>query len=201
MRRLVKRGMTVSLILAFLAALVACSNGNNKEGSPSGTSSDSPGIAGASWQQGTPGSGGQALPVTQKLAEYTFMARELGGVPFRDSFVVLPELEKRTNVKLNLNKVPESNYNDKLSVVLASGAMPDLIAGVNLNVANRLAEMGLHAAARSDRAHRELRDLVVERDQAFDDHLALRHASAAPRVCPGGFQGIGAPHQRLSLAG
>jgi putative aldouronate transport system substrate-binding protein len=138
MNKLIRKSIALSLILALVVALAACSGNNNKEGAVS-----SPDGPTGEWQHTVPGSGGQALPVTQQLKEYTFMARELGGVPFKDSFVVIPELEKRTNVKLNLIKVPESNYNDKLNVVMASGDMPDLIAGVNINVANEFGPKGL----------------------------------------------------------
>ncbi|MFB9275667.1 extracellular solute-binding protein [Cohnella cellulosilytica] len=146
MKKLHKKGAALTLALALLTALLAaCSGGNNaKSGNEGGGSASSPAAsASEEWQKTAPGSGGQALPVTQQLKEYTFMARELGGVPFKDSFVVLPELERRTNVKLNLIKVPESNYGDKLNVVMASGELPDLIAGVNINVANEFGPKGL----------------------------------------------------------
>lgn len=41
--------------------------------------------------------------------------------------VVLKEIEKRTNTVLKLNWVPINNYDEKASVTLASGDMPDLM--------------------------------------------------------------------------
>jgi len=96
-----------------------------------------------SWRKTTPGSGGIALPIVQTPVEYTFMTSEQGTAPIKDSFVVIPEITKKTNVKFNLIKVPESNYKEKLNVVLASGDIPDFIAGVDVKTANNLGPKGL----------------------------------------------------------
>lgn len=124
------------------SALAACSG--EKAGRPNGqeAGASAPGQA-ADWQKTAPGSGGIALPVVRTPVEYSFMAQEDAGMPFRNTFVVVPGIEKRTNVKFNLNKVPQTNYKDKLNVVLASGEIPDVMAGVDVSVANSLGPKGL----------------------------------------------------------
>ncbi len=137
-----RAGCRVSV--AVVAAAVCCLLTVSAEGGKEQAAQPIPSKAGSeSWQKATEGSGGIALPVVQAPVEYTFMAAEDAVMPFRDSFVVLPELEKRTNVRFKLIKVPDSNYKDKLNVVLASGDLPDFIGGVNVATANSLGPKGL----------------------------------------------------------
>ena len=89
------------------------------------------------------GSGGITLPVTQETITYTYMAPENPSSPVTDEFVVIPEIEKRTNLKFDMTWVPESNYSDKLSVVLSSGEIPDYIGNVSVSVANNYGPKGL----------------------------------------------------------
>jgi len=90
-----------------------------------------------------PGSGGITLPIVDETVTYTFMTSEQTTMPFLDSFVVLDELEKRTNVHLDTMLVADSNYKEKLSVTLASGSLPDFIAGVSVSTANTYGPQGM----------------------------------------------------------
>ncbi|MBU3113340.1 extracellular solute-binding protein [Clostridium lacusfryxellense] len=49
---------------------------------------------------------------------------EVGPIP--NDNVIVKEFEKRTNTKLDITWVPGTNYNEKLSVTLASGDIPDM---------------------------------------------------------------------------
>jgi putative aldouronate transport system substrate-binding protein len=148
MNRFSKR-VTALLLIATLVfvSIIGCSNNkaeqdqNTKNNTSNNTAANT--AEADNWQQATAGSGGQALPVTKESVEYSFMTLEFGNTPIRSSFVVVPEVERRTNVKFDLQKVPESNYKDKLNVVLASGDIPDLVAGVSLSVANEFGPKGL----------------------------------------------------------
>jgi hypothetical protein len=83
------------------------------------------------------------------------------------------------------------------------------VVAADLHVADRLAEV--RAAARVARAHGEQRDLVVEVDEALDDHAPLGDAAAGHRVVPGRATSAGpsillwplprAAHHRLDDAG
>ena len=59
------------------------------------------------------------------------------------------------------------------------------IVAADLDVADRLAEVRLDCAVGAERAHGQQRDLVVEVDEAFDDHAAVADAAAGHRVVPG----------------
>jgi putative aldouronate transport system substrate-binding protein len=93
--------------LVFTIMLTACSSG-------------SAGTAGT-----TPGTSKDANePPTEISMINTYYSLE---PPDKDN-VVLKEIEKRTNTKLNITWVSSNNYNDRVSVVLASGDIPDLLA-------------------------------------------------------------------------
>jgi hypothetical protein len=75
----------------------------------------------------------------------------------------------------------------------------DVIA-VHLDVADRLAEEGLHGSGGADGSHRELGDFVVEVDEALDDDAPGAYPSRGLRIVPGLLHvGLG-PDQRLALA-
>ncbi len=59
----------------------------------------------------------------------------------------------------------------------------DVIAGL-LQMADRLAEMRLDVAVGTAGTHGQQRDLVVEIDEAFDDHAAVADSPARHRVFP-----------------
>jgi len=52
---------------------------------------------------------------------------EGGGTPYQEDWAVIKEIEKRQNVKLDLQVVPGKDYAQKKSIVLASGDIPDLL--------------------------------------------------------------------------
>ena len=70
-----------------------------------------------------------------------------------------------------------------------------------LDMADRVAEMGLDLAVRTLGAHGQLGDFVVEIDETFDDHTALGHAATGHGVVPGLLHIGGAVDLALALAG
>ena len=76
----------------------------------------------------------------------------------------------------------------------------DIIA-VHLHMADGFAEMRFDFAVRTDRAHGELGDFIIESDHALDDHPALVHAAAAGGIVPRGFHLGRVIHFGLPLAG
>ena len=67
-------------------------------------------------------------------------------------------------------------------------------------MADGIAEIGLHRAARIAGAHGELGDLVVEIDETLDDHPALIHPPAGGGIVPGGLHVVRPLEQRLALS-
>jgi hypothetical protein len=74
------------------------------------------------------------------------------------------------------------------------------IVAVDLDMADRLAKRGGDAAVGRAVAHRQLRDLVVEVDEALDDHAPQADAGAGHRVVPGARQVLDAVDLALALA-
>lgn len=143
MKRYRSTPVAVSLAIVFTAvSTIGCSSDSAGTSAPSRTE-PAAAVETQNWQRTEPGAGGLALPVVREPARYSFMTQEQGSMPFRDSFVVVPEIARRTNVQFELIKVPQTNYADKLSVTLASGELPDLIAGVSVSTANQLGPKGL----------------------------------------------------------
>jgi putative aldouronate transport system substrate-binding protein len=97
----------VSLALALTGSLLAaCSSGQTA----------SPGT------DTTP-----AAPKVEAPTEISFMVPFHGTEPIDNNNLIWKEVEKRTNTKLSITFVPNSNYEEKFSVTLASGSMPDVI--------------------------------------------------------------------------
>lgn len=59
--------------------------------------------------------------------EISIMVPFFGKDPIDNTNVIWKEVEKRTNTKLNVTFVPQSNYDEKMNVTVASGSMPDII--------------------------------------------------------------------------
>lgn len=108
----------VSLLVAV--PLAACSGGGNKTGSESAN--------GAKEADG---------PVT-----LTMLYSE-GGSPFNKDWPIYKELQTRTNVKLDLQIVPESDYQSKAKIVLSSDKVPDMVTNVNQSNVLELGDTGV----------------------------------------------------------
>lgn len=74
--------------------------------------------------------GGLEFPFVDKVTTISFMVPtevlDLSNKP------IFKELEKRTNIKLDIQGVATASYADKVKIVLASGKLPDIMDGVPL---------------------------------------------------------------------
>lgn len=59
--------------------------------------------------------------------EISMLFMEPGNAPYKDDWLILQEIAKRKNVKLNLQVVPGRDYTQKRQIVFASGELPDII--------------------------------------------------------------------------
>ncbi len=64
-------------------------------------------------------------PVTLNLMVY-----EHASAPWMENPVVIQEIFEKTNIKLNLQVVPQSDYTTKLNVLLSTNQMPDIVKTV-----------------------------------------------------------------------
>lgn len=148
---MVKRVLTLLLTVSLTATLFAgC--GEKKEKEPEVSASTSTAAASTAQQtqekQDTTSqygdTGGLKLPVVDKPVTVTWMlssdALNLNDKP------IMKEIEKRTNVKLDIQAVPPANYQDKVKIILASGKLPDITEGIPEGELNTLGSQGVFVA-------------------------------------------------------
>jgi putative aldouronate transport system substrate-binding protein len=113
-----KRLLSVSaiVVLLFSALLTACNDSNTASQSPK---SETPKLSTGTDQAKTDNKE-QPLDISIMTLFYTTEP------PGKDN-VIVKEVEKRTNTKLNITWVSPNNYRDKVDVTLASGDIPDLM--------------------------------------------------------------------------
>lgn len=63
--------------------------------------------------------------------------------PYKEDWMVLREISKRTNVNLDLNVVPDSDYAEKRQILLSSGSAPDIITHTYANQVSDYATSGV----------------------------------------------------------
>ncbi|MDF2958615.1 MAG: transporter substrate-binding protein [Paenibacillus sp.] len=113
------KGVSVSLVTIMMSSgIIACSGGNNG-------ASGSAGNAGTSPQNGAaPAATGK---ISEKEREVVVTFQEHPNQPVKNMAFVQQEILKQTNIKLKFETVPNSNYNDKKKMLLATNNLPDII--------------------------------------------------------------------------
>lgn len=86
------------------------------------------GCGGDSGSSDTAQTGASLAPAaSEPPTEISILGQQLATEAIPPDNVIIKEIEKRTNTKLNINWVPNNNFSDKSKVILASGDMPDLM--------------------------------------------------------------------------
>ena len=65
--------------------------------------------------------------VSETPITFSMLYADNATYPLKKDWLVLQEIEKRTNVKLDLQVVPDSDYQEKRKILMSSGSMPDII--------------------------------------------------------------------------
>jgi len=94
---------------------------------PKSEQTPTPTVAYESWQKPSQRSGGIALPISKEPITYEMMLVDHPTNPVKDTFIFPKEIYKRTNIQLKLLPTPGDGYDQKISIALASGSIPDLI--------------------------------------------------------------------------
>ena len=103
-----KRILSATLAgLIAVSALSGCSGGGSSSSSKSASSASS----------------------SEKPLEFSYMSCINAAFAEHTNNKVLSEMQKKANVKIDFTWVPESNYDSKVSAMLASGNIPDIING------------------------------------------------------------------------
>lgn len=119
-----KKGLL--LIAASSALAIGAAGCSSSNTGSEGQSSPSPSAAPSASTAPSPTPVTSVFPLKDKASFEIFSAAhdtqpETGNEP------VFAELEKRTNVHLNLTNIPTASYNDKFKVTIASGTIPDVM--------------------------------------------------------------------------
>ncbi|MGL4372964.1 MAG: extracellular solute-binding protein, partial [Turicibacter sp.] len=115
--------MRMAKKLSYLAAgvalsatlLVGCSKGNETEKPTE-----------------TPSTGSETTEAPKEKLSFTYMGSIWDPFP-QEKTDVMRELEKRTNTDITFDWYPTANFDEKVTVTLASGKLPDMIYGANLS--------------------------------------------------------------------
>lgn len=117
MKKNKRRVIALALSLATVMSLTAgCSSGDSKSaaGSTSSGSVDDVTMKDGFFYSKT--------PVT-----FTMLFSDNSSYPYNDNWTFFKTLQEKTNVKLDISVVPMSDYNNKRSVLIASGQEPEII--------------------------------------------------------------------------
>lgn len=129
---MVKSSTKVCMFLLFVVLLVVVVAGcnNNESGTTQNNStpdhSNTSANADASSSETHTDTSSNAIsdqPIT-----LTYLISEHPSNPIFPDALVFKELERRTNIKLDFQIVPNDSYQDKLNVMIASGNIPDIVS-------------------------------------------------------------------------
>ncbi|MFE5319422.1 extracellular solute-binding protein [Paenibacillus sp. NPDC056579] len=96
-----------ALLIGIVPVLSACTGSADEKGTPSG------------------GTSGEAKPQT-----FTMLYSDNPAYPFNKDWRVLKEMTARSGVNLDIQAVPESDYQSKVRIVLSSDKIPDMVTTV-----------------------------------------------------------------------
>ncbi|WP_135556354.1 extracellular solute-binding protein [Paenibacillus cymbidii] len=117
----------LSTLLLAAAILPACSKDNKSAGSPS-----------ASPAAGSPAATASANPAAtpKETRTITVMMSDSSTQPLVKDAPALQEILKQTNVKINLEGVPQSDYETKKSTLITTNNLPDVLRATKADLTN-----------------------------------------------------------------
>lgn len=124
LKKMVSMAGTVFLSASIL--LTGCAGGSKgtSNGSTNNSASTAPGQAST---MDTKLTGGLVMPLSKEKVTLTWQMEENPTFPVNENnWYILDEIEKITNIRIKIQPVPNSNYNDKLAIQIASGSLPDI---------------------------------------------------------------------------
>ncbi len=143
MKKSVRTMLQSCLIMVLVFLLAACGTSNSSKNNESASS--------PSKQDGnTSASNPDSNATKEKPLEITWMREERAGREVKPDSVAIQEFLKRQNVKVNVQGIPSSGFNDKKKVLIATDTLPDVLmvaqndiqefadTGVFLNLSNYL---------------------------------------------------------------
>ena len=113
------------LLTMVLSLLAACGDGGNQPAENTGGGDTKQAAdSGDSAKQ----DGGDEAAAPEEPVHITMLYSDNANYPAQDDWLILEEFRKRKNVILDLESVPESDYESRRTVSFNSGDMPDIIS-------------------------------------------------------------------------
>lgn len=123
------KGVSVSLSTIIVAtAITGCTGTGGKEAAPAAPVSNT--------------AGADSGKISAKEREITIAFPEHPNQPVKNMAPIQQEILKQTNIKLKFETVPNSNYNDKKKILIATNNLPDIIQ-VDMADINSFASTGV----------------------------------------------------------
>lgn len=145
MKKWAKSIIIYVVLFVFISTfmLTGCGQNSDTQQTTSADTTSAAPTATEAWQKPTDRSGGIALPLVKEPLEYEALVPSNPTWPFDDYFLVFETLEKMTNIKINWQTVSSNNYGDKVSILLASGSIPDIMPMIKTDTLNEYGKKGL----------------------------------------------------------
>lgn len=145
-----KRMIGICMVFVLVAlALAGCSGGKKEEPPEASVASQTaaastPASAEPSAEETVSSpygdTGGLKLPIVDKPTTISWAV--VSENPNLQDSLIVREIEKRTGITLDLQAYPAAQFDDKMKVILASGALPDITQAIPLSEANKLGGQG-----------------------------------------------------------
>lgn len=112
--------IAVSVLLTASMMLSACSGGNGNEGENKGSAN---GVTNAPAEE--TGFNKDGLPIVKDKLTLTIVSPKAALAPEYNEMEIFKRLEADTNVHIEWNNIPDTDYAEKKNLLLASGDLPD----------------------------------------------------------------------------
>lgn len=116
MKKIGKASMYLMSSVVMLSVLAACNNGDEA----AGVDED---VSGAAMEEYEVGDQFQA---TEPIS-FSLLFSDHPNYPYKNDWLLMEEIEERTNVSLDVTVVPMSDYTEKRSLLISSGDAPYII--------------------------------------------------------------------------
>lgn len=127
-KRKILKQMSAILAAATLVFSIAGCGGSGQDSAPAGGDAAVTPNEGAAAGADTEAGGGEEAAsdkgsgwISDEKLTFNLLYSDMAQAPYNDEWIVVQEMEKATNVKLVANTVPDSDYVDKIKLVLTSG--------------------------------------------------------------------------------
>ena len=141
MKRNLKKLFSAALILSMILSLAAC-GGSKNDSAKTDSSTELTQPESTTGQESTT----STLPIVKDKLTLKFVCYNWGDAVYGNDMAVFKELEKRTNISLDWQLLPAEDNLTKLSLIMASGELPDMISYGDVDAKKTYDKYGIQGA-------------------------------------------------------